>query len=280
MAFGAALAVVAPTAFAQDPLTPNAPPAAVGVDAPLPPPRIPARAELQALPAPNKARAEEASLPNGSGSDHDTVVGHVGVGYLGVSDLPISAGGAGVPARGSVAAPVIGARYWFSEKIGVDLGVGFGLTSGSAEVVNGAQSTQTDLGSRLGLAVHGGVPLVFGHQKHFTFLVIPELNVGFTNQSNETGTGIATVKTTLSGFRLDLGARVGAEIQFGFIGVPQLSLQATVGAFVKREAWKTTAETNGTSNSASQSATAFGTSVQSDPWALFTNNISAIYYLP
>jgi hypothetical protein len=278
IAVGVAMALAAPAAFAQDTTsTPTQPPPAVEGEGAIPPPKVVTTVQApMAAPAAPRAREEEDPI-----SDHEKVIGHVGVGYLGVSDLPISAGGNGVPNRGSVSAPVIGVRYWMAEKVGLDLGVGFGLTSGSTEVAPaGASAIQTDLGSRFGLAVHGGVPLVLAHQKHFKFLLIPELNVGFTNQSNETGTGPATVKTTLSGFRLDLGARIGGEIHFGFIGVPQLALQATVGAFVKREAWKTTAEVNGNSSSASQGATAFGTSVQSDPWALFTNNISAIYYLP
>jgi hypothetical protein len=241
----------------------------------LPPPKVTTRVET--TPAGGAAKKED----DDPTSDHEKVVGHFGVGYLGVSDLPIAAAGGGIPARGSVSAPVIGVRYWLNEKLGLDLGLGFAMSTGSTELAPaGAASTTTDLGSRFGLALHGGVPLVFAHQKHFTFLLIPELNVGFTNQSNETGQGAATVKTTLSGFRLDLGARIGSEIHFGFIGIPQLALQATVGAYVKREAWKATSEVSGNSSSASQGATAFGTSVQSDPWALFTNNISAIYYLP
>lgn len=287
VAVGIALALAAPAAFAQDTTgtsgtatgtgtvgTP-APPTEPAADGTLPPPKVVTKVETQTVGA-GGAKVEEDPT-----SDHEKVIGHIGVGYLGVSDLPISGGGNGIPNRASVSAPVIGVRYWLAEKIGLDLGVGFGLTSGSTELAPaGASATQTDLGSRFGLAFHGGVPLVLAHQKHFKFLVIPELNVGFTNQSNEVGTGAATVKTTLSGFRLDVGARIGGEIHFGFIGVPQLALQATVGAFIKREAWKTTAEVNGNSSSASQGATAFGTSVQSDPWALFTNNISAIYYLP
>lgn len=282
VAVGIAMALGAPAAFAQDTTTgtpvpaTEPPPAPAPADGSLPPPRVVTKVETQTVGAARPAAAEEDPT-----SDHEKVIGHIGVGYLGVSDLPISAGGNGIPNRGSVSAPVVGVRYWLAEKIGLDLGVGFGLLSGSTELAPaGASATQTDLGSRFGLAFHGGVPLVFAHQKHFKFLLIPELNVGFTNQSNETGTGPGTVKTTLSGFRLDLGARVGAEIHFGFIGVPQLALQATVGAFIKREAWKTTQEQNGNSSSASQGATAFGTSVQADPWALFTNNISAIYYLP
>ncbi len=207
--------------------------------------------------------------------DHEGVVGHFGVGYLGVSQLPIAAGlpggAGGTVTRDNVTAPVIGVRYWLNRGLGLDLGVGFGITSGSTQTVTGGVDRSTDSPSRLGFAFHGGVPLAFAHGKHYSFTVIPEATVGFTN---------GTIKVTnspdvdLSGFRLDLGGRVGAEIYFGFIGIPQLSLQGSVGVFVRREAWKAKQG----DNSASVGETTFATSVQSDPWALFVNNISAFYY--
>ena len=36
-------------------------------------------------------------------------------------------------------------------------------------------------------------------------------------------------KTDFSGIRFDVGARTGFELFFGFIGIPELSLSATVG---------------------------------------------------
>jgi len=274
-----ALALVAPSALAQD-----APTTGTGTgtgqvggegSASLPPPKVTTTVQTSTSPGATATTTVKEEDPT---SDHEKVVGHIGVGYLGVTDLPIAAGaGGGAPGRASVSAPTIGVRWWLAEKVGLDLGVGFGMTSGSTEVVAGAVTTTTDQGSRFGMSLHGGVPLVFAHQKHMKFLLVPELNIGFTNQSIDPN---PQTQVTLSGFRLDVGARIGAEIHFGFIGVPQLALQATVGAFVKREAWKGTTEVNGVTSSGSASATAFGTSVQSDPWALFTNNISAIYYLP
>ena len=133
--------------------------------------------------------------------------------------------------------------------------------------------TDTDAPSSLAFALHGGVPLAFAHGKHYSFELIPELNAGFTS-----GTIKSAVATTpdvnLSGFRLDLGARVGAEIYFGFIGVPQLSLQASVGAYFTHQAWKVSQG----ATSESVTATTLGTTVQDAPWAIFVNNISALYY--
>jgi hypothetical protein len=214
--------------------------------------------------------------------DHDRYVGKFAVGYFGVSQLPIAnsqpAGGAlNVPSRGNVNAPVIGVRYWLTRMIGLDAGVGFGLTGGSNEVVNGGTSVSNDHQSGFGAAFHAGVPLALSHGKHFSFLVIPEGTIGFTNgtfkQPAPPG-GVAPPQQDLSGFRLDLGGRIGGEFHFGFMGLPQLSLEATVGLFFQRESFKIKQDTN----SASDGTTTLGTSVQSDPWAIFVNNISAFYY--
>jgi hypothetical protein len=209
-------------------------------------------------------------------SDHDKFVGKFAIAYLGFSRLPLANENGG---QGSLDTPVIGARYWMSEKIGIDAGLGFGTTfGGSSDKRNNTETTKSDPAA-LGLAVHGGVPIVLGHQKHYKLLVIPELNFGFTTRTVEETN---QAKVHLGGWRLDVGARAGAEIHFGFIGVPQLSLQGTVGLAFQHQTWSRTQEAfgNQTESSQSVSTNGIGTSVQSDPWALFTNNISALYYFP
>lgn len=274
IAVGMALALVAPAALAQD--TP--PPAGDGT---LPPPKVTTKTTVE---TPAGGPKKEDDDPT---SDHEKVVGHFGVGYLGLTNIPIATGGpTGAPAPMNVSAPVIGVRYWLGEKIGLDLGVGLGLTSSSQEVVGPGPggaivTTSQDRPSIFAMAIHGGVPLVLAHQKHFKFLLIPELNIGFAT-SSETPQAAApgTGDISRTGFHLDLGARIGSEIHFGFIGVPQLSLQATVGVFARRDAWKVKQDIANQSLSASVGQTSFGTSVQGDPWAIFANNISAIYYMP
>ena len=207
--------------------------------------------------------------------DHERFVGRFGVGYFGVSQLPIATGngGGGGPTAGTVNAPVIGVRWWLQPNLGLDLGIGIGFATGSTEVASGGATTTTDKPSLFGMAVHGGVPLAFAHGRHYSFLVIPEATVGFaTGTIKETGAN--PVDQNLSGFKLDLGGRIGAEIHFGFIGIPELSLEGSVGVYVRREAIKWKRDTV----SASDGTTTFGTNVQSDPWALFVNNISAFYY--
>jgi hypothetical protein len=118
------------------------------------------------------------------------------------------------------------------------------------------------------------VPLALATAGHFTFEVIPEMNLGFGG-SSQNQPAPATGDITGHGFHFDIGARAGAEIQFGFIGIPNLSLQGTVGLAVAVE--NTSVNTTGAPD-VKRSSTAFGTSVQDSPWNIFTSNVAALYY--
>jgi len=224
-------------------------------------------------------------------TDHEKVVGHLGVGYLGLTQLPIgSAGGGGGAAGGfthakaTLDAPVIGVRYWLSEKMGIDAGLGFTLFSSSTDAVANNTTTTVDGPAAFGVALHGGIPLAFAYAKHYKFLLIPEVNFGITKRGEKQNGTPAPPDINRSGLRIDAGARVGAEIQFGFIGIPELALQASVGLNFRYQNWKSQQDGGQgaapTERSVSDTQTAFGTTVQSDPWALFVNNISALYYFP
>lgn len=201
-------------------------------------------------------------------SDHEQVVGHLAVGYFGTSLVPI----AGI---GAVTAPFVGMRYWMSDKIGVDVALGFRTQSGSTEAVTGNTNVTTDQPGVLAFGVKGGVPIALAYGKHFTFTVVPELLLaGGTSTLKQNG----QPDTSRTGSRIELGARAGAEIHFGFIGVPQLALQGSVGLNFSRVATKTSQDQPTGTVTTSTQTMAVGTTVQSDPWALFTNNIAALYY--
>jgi hypothetical protein len=197
-------------------------------------------------------------------SDHDRVVGHLGVTYFGVSQLPIGVAG-GNPSP--IVAPVIGIRYWLKPNLGLDLGLGFGLNNSSITTTG----TTTNGPSEFGLLLHGGLPLALASGQHYAFEIIPEVNLGFASGSWSPPGG----SVSMSGFRLDLGARVGGEIHFGFMGVPQLSLVASVGLYLHDQS---TSVTPSGGSSSGQSSLSVATSVQSDPWSIFADNIAAIYY--
>ena len=202
--------------------------------------------------------------PDPGGADHASVVRHFGIGYMGRRAMTIDAD----PATGTITtvdAPVIGARYWLDSMIGIDAGLGLLLSSGSSTVGNVSTSTQ----GYTVFIVHGGVPLALAGSRHFSFQVVPELNLGFA-RSPRGGNG-----ADLTGFHFDIGARAGTEIQFGFIGVPELSLQAGVGLALAYDHVKISPAMG---DSSSVGHTALGTSVGNNPWDIFTGNIAALYY--
>jgi hypothetical protein len=216
--------------------------------------------------------APQAAAVAGS-SDHDAVVGRLAVGYLGRNGITIGTG-AGSTLPGLTAAtvntPIVGVRYWLSDMLGIDAGVGFGLTSGSVD--NGMMDVDQQ-----GLTVfmlHGGVPLSLASARHFSFQIVPELNVGFASSSIDPDAGGPMGETSVGGFHLDVGARAGAEIHFGFIDVPQLSLQGSVG--LRLDMSSSSVEVGGVKTSTSN--TSIATTVGNNPWDIFTSNVAALYY--
>jgi len=268
----AALLVVEPVFAAEGPADAKANPAA---DSPLtnqpnlPPPAPDVEATL-----PTAATRAAPSAKEAPSVDHDLFVKHLAVGYFGVASLPIAASGmAGAPPqRGTVSAPVVGVRYWLRRNVGIDAGVGLGLLTGSQDITqNGSSSSGGNGPSSFGFAAHAGVPIALAYATHYVFELVPEALVGFT-----TGTikNSGMTDQTVSGFRLDVGARAGAEIHFGFIGVPQLALQASIGLFFRRATYGWSQD----NNSGSIASNSLTTSVQTEPWAIFVDNISALYY--
>jgi hypothetical protein len=108
----------------------------------------------------------------------------------------------------------------------------------------------------------------------FSFQLTPEGNVGFASTSVSD-----PVDASAGGFHLDVGMRAGAEIHFGFIDIPQLSLQASIGAGMILESTNSTTETPAGDNEFTTSSLRFATSVQNSPWYIFTSQaITAFYY--
>ena len=198
-------------------------------------------------------------------TDHSRFVGDFAIGFLGVQSINI-ANQAGAPTP--VDAPVIGGRYWLDEGMGIDAGIGFVFASASTETETGDETQETDLPQPAAFILHGGVPFALAGSQYFVFELTPELNVGFA------GNTIGDDK--LRGFHLDLGARAGAEVHFGFIDLPQLSLQAGIGVRLAYDSVSVTNDETDTSTSAS--TTSFGTNVGNNPWDIFTSSISALYY--
>lgn len=205
--------------------------------------------------------------PTAGVTDHALVVRHFGIGYMGRRTININPTGA--PA--TVDAPIIGVRYWLDPLIGIDAGLGLLFSGGSAKTGD----TSTDLQGYTVFMLHGGVPLALAGSKHFSFQVIPELNFGIAS-SKTAPAAPGGQGNDLSGIHFDIGARAGAEIQFGFIGIPELSLQAGIGLALSYDHSKITPAGGGAATSVG--TTSLGTSVGNNPWNIFTSNIAALYY--
>jgi hypothetical protein len=194
-------------------------------------------------------------------SDLDRVNPGIGFGWFGFSDVPI---GGGDDTR-QVEAPVIGIRWWMGAPLGpfrtwgLDLGLGLARSSVDAE---------PDDVSRGALLLHGGLPLAVSASRHVAVLFVPELNLGLASGQESSGADVG-------GSLFELGVRAGAEVFFGFVGLPELSLEGSVGLSFRRE--NRNEQPNG-GPERSAGATTFGTSVRNQPWDLFRTSVAARYY--
>jgi hypothetical protein len=215
-------------------------------------------------------------------SDHANVVGKLGVGYFGIIDVPFlgcdtpGPGGCGGQTPATVFAPTIGARYWLNDMLAIEGALGIGLSNSTLETTTAAGSVETPLEpSIFAVALHGGVPISLASDGHFSFQVVPLLNLGYASGSYDImgGTSIDT-----DGFLLELGATAGAEIHFGFIDIPQLALQGTVGLSMRMESRGLEISDMAGTTELDQSNFRLGTTLGNEPWDIFTGGITAIYY--
>jgi hypothetical protein len=218
--------------------------------------------------------------------DHDRMVGHLGVGWMGVSTIPMGMGTVGgtanavtvtpgTPASINLSAPSLGIRWWFNPTLGIDVGLGFAYSGGSTTAATGTTSTSTSKLGAFGMLIHGGVPIALAQGKHISLQLTPETNIGFTHASVAPAAAITGLpNASLSGVRFDLGARIGGEVHFGFIGIPELSLEGSIGAFFTYQA------TGISAGAASYSDNSIGLTTASfnSPWDFFTSVVRARYY--
>jgi hypothetical protein len=229
-----------------------APDAPTPVPSAAPPPPPPAPAVI--------AFAPPAEPPRGE-SDFDVDQRRWAIGYAGVSTVPTGAG--------AITVPALGLRYWMNPGMGLDLALGIGWTGGSTETAG----MSTDKNGVFGILVQGGLPFVLSAHRHVNFEVIPSLTVGYGRTSSGTTANYGT-ETDFNGLRLDVGARAGFELFFGFIGIPELALSATVGA--QFEYLRNAQSAGGVD--ATDTTLSISTTVQNNPWDIFTGNVSARYY--
>ncbi|MEM9694116.1 MAG: hypothetical protein AAGA56_16325, partial [Myxococcota bacterium] len=171
----------------------------------------------------------------------------------------------------TVAAPALGVRYWFSKRWGIDVGAGFSVSTGEVSTTVSAADKQT-IGAFL---LHAGVPVALYNSRHLSFQLIPEMNFGYAQSEVEpTIQNDPPPNATLSGTRFDLGARAGAEVHWGFLGMPELSLEGSVGLYFTYQATNVSVG----EATAGQSNILAGTAEYQSPWDILTQHVRARYY--
>lgn len=181
--------------------------------------------------------AATAAAATAGGTDHDRHVNQLGLRYFGAVAAPAAMGTATTNIHN------IGIRYWMSRMIGIEAGVGLALSAGGGAAA-------------FGFALTGGVPINIAATQHLAVHLIPHVTVG-----------IPTVDPFY--FTALLGADAAAELSFGFIGVPQMSLQARMGLNI------------GLGVGGGNAQFALGTTAGSgsNVWDVIAGSISATYYL-
>lgn len=237
----------------------------------------------------SKEEIPTASISSALPTDHDVVIGAWGLGYQGSSEVPLPLAipvGRGDQAGMNpndklnlrqVLVPTLGLRKWFSKRRGFDAGLGIALSTGANSATYGSAKSTVDKETIFALSARAGLPFVAVDTRHMAFIVVPEANVAFatSNVAAEFDEN-APPDVRLRGFSANLGLRAGAEVHFGFMGLPRLSLQAGVGLYVTAQ-WASATVSN-QSLSTYDVSVGFGSS--GDPWNIFTGlaNLSARYY--
>jgi hypothetical protein len=180
-----------------------------------PPADVSAPAPVVVGPVPT---ADEIPAP----SDHDAVVGHIGIEARRFDPGPMPLAlrdGLGCPmgAAGTTACEVtmgaVAVRYWWTRNLA--------LNAGAAIAAGGGRNDTRSIDTYLGIGPIVGMSLLLGNWKHLSVAASPELALVWFKPSVGSDSGSTTI--------LALQAAVEAEIHLGFVGVPALSIGLLAG---------------------------------------------------
>lgn len=238
--------------------------------------------------APATATSTGGSITDTSGvTDHSAVVGHLGLRYFGSADLPALSFAGGMATQGGTQAlHTVGMRYWLNGAIGLEAGLGIGFSSGSntRTVQSGGNTTQqsSDNPNFFGLGLQVGLPIMIAEAKHLAIHVDPYLYFRYGTSGITTGSGTTTTDNTLSAVQFGLGANAVAEMQFGFIGLPQLGLQAQFGFGLSYNSNSFKSVVLSSNDTTTSSASGFGIGTTVGPHygldQIISGSISAVWY--
>jgi hypothetical protein len=205
------------------PASPPPPPAAVAPA--LPPPVVAPAPEPAPAPAAEAPAAPRVVAPvptSDAGlapSDHDLVVGHVGIEVRRVDAGPFAfdlRSGTGCPMVQTTPCRVtLGAlslRWWQSRNLALSGGLALGF--------GGGRDMGRALDSYVGLGPVVGLGLLLGNWRHLAVTASPEASFVYFKPGGDstTSTKVVTVRGLLEG-----------ELHFGFAGVPALSVGMATG---------------------------------------------------
>jgi hypothetical protein len=167
--------------------------------------------------------------------------------------------------------------------MGIDVGLGFALNSGSTENKAGTTTTKQDEPSTLGFSLKAGLPIVMTSSKHYAFFFEPQALFGYAGRTVKPIVppgGTAPPDTKHTGNRFVVGGAAGAMVQFGFIGIPQLAIDTTIGLGIDLQSSKTEAPSPADNSTVtnSRSSTTVSTLSGNQPWNIFHSNLNVVYF--
>jgi hypothetical protein len=150
-------------------------------------------------------------------SDHDAVVGHVGleVRRIDASPFGLDLGPNGCPSTEpqpcAVSLGALSVRYWQSRNLAVSGGLALGF--------GGGREAGAGLDSYAGIGPIVGMSLLLGNWRHLAVSASPEASwIWFKPGGSGATTKVITLRAALEG-----------ELHFGFVGVPALSIGLVAG---------------------------------------------------
>jgi hypothetical protein len=234
--FASAARAEAPAAAVPPPVVvPGVPPGTP--PPPLPPPVVepPAPAPAGAMPyaqggavllppPPSRPGPVPTSDAEPSASDHDAVVGHVGIEARRLTPAPFplalrTPGGcpAALTTPCTVDIGALEARYWMTRNLALAAGLALALGGG------GDQGRPLDTFAGVGPVV--GLSLLLGNWRHLAVSASPEVSwLWFKPGGGAPSTTLVDVRAALEG-----------ELHFGFVGVPALSVGLIAGLGMRYE---------------------------------------------
>lgn len=212
-------------------------------------------------PAARAQTVNPVAAPPPDDTDHAVVVGHLGLRYFGAAYMPALAfaeDGMTLQESGK-GLTTVGLRYWFSKTVGADVGVGVAFARGSTTV--GAPGTTEDEPAFFALGVQAAMPIMVAEAKHLAIHVDPGMYLRYGRSAIDVLQDGATTEDRFTSVQFGIGGNVVAELQFGFMGVPQLGLEAQLGVALAYDAkhLETTLRGTGSTSSVSTDSVNFGT---------------------